>query len=231
MRPLGFRLMITNNHNRINDGNESGSLHRMQTAIAFCIVSLSITSSSRVTAGIILDSNGYVTSATLNDGTQDFDFTFVQSTWDNLTTLQQDAITGAPWWDSSATAAQNPTTPLNNITSNLVNEITAAYNNPTQPRAYFYIVFGFQDWDPFYAYAALGVVSVYNVDPLGQQYIYSNRNVVPKSIINSTGESPYRFAIPDSTSVPEPSTAIAMGLLGIVGFAGNRRRRRQELVA
>ena len=34
-----------------------------------------------------------------------------------------------------------------------------------------------------------------------------------------------------SNAVPEPSTAIAMGLLGIVGFAGNRRRRRQELVA
>jgi hypothetical protein len=32
-------------------------------------------------------------------------------------------------------------------------------------------------------------------------------------------------------TVPEPSTAIAMGLLGIVGFAGNRRRRRQESVA
>ncbi|MGC6550515.1 MAG: PEP-CTERM sorting domain-containing protein [Rubripirellula sp.] len=28
--------------------------------------------------------------------------------------------------------------------------------------------------------------------------------------------------------VPEPSTAIAMGLLGVVGFAGNRRRRRQS---
>ena len=33
------------------------------------------------------------------------------------------------------------------------------------------------------------------------------------------------------TAVPEPSTAIAMGLLGIVGFAGNRRRRRQVSVA
>ena len=33
------------------------------------------------------------------------------------------------------------------------------------------------------------------------------------------------------TTVPEPSTAMAMGLLGIVGFAGNRRRRRQVSVA
>jgi len=37
--------------------------------------------------------------------------------------------------------------------------------------------------------------------------------------------------ISSSSNVPEPSTAIAMGLLGIVGFAGNRRRRRQESVA
>ena len=36
---------------------------------------------------------------------------------------------------------------------------------------------------------------------------------------------------PSSGAVPEPSTAIAMGLLGIVGFAGNRRRRRTALNA
>ena len=32
-------------------------------------------------------------------------------------------------------------------------------------------------------------------------------------------------------AVPEPSTAIAMCLLGVVGFAGNRRRRRNALLA
>ena len=37
--------------------------------------------------------------------------------------------------------------------------------------------------------------------------------------------------IQQSVSVPEPSTAIAMGLLGVVGFAGNRRRRRQVSAA
>ena len=34
-----------------------------------------------------------------------------------------------------------------------------------------------------------------------------------------------------AAAVPEPSTAIAMGLLGVVGFAGNRRRRRGVLIA
>ena len=36
---------------------------------------------------------------------------------------------------------------------------------------------------------------------------------------------------PTSGDVPEPSTAIAVGLLGVVGFAGNRRRRRQVSAA
>jgi len=35
---------------------------------------------------------------------------------------------------------------------------------------------------------------------------------------------------PPNGTVPEPSTAIAMGLLGVVGFAGNRRRRRSATV-
>ena len=35
----------------------------------------------------------------------------------------------------------------------------------------------------------------------------------------------------NSSQVPEPSTAIALGLIGIVGFAGNRRRRRTALNA
>ena len=34
-----------------------------------------------------------------------------------------------------------------------------------------------------------------------------------------------------SSTVPEPSTVTAMGLLGLVGFAGNRRRRRQVSAA
>jgi hypothetical protein len=36
--------------------------------------------------------------------------------------------------------------------------------------------------------------------------------------------------IGETSTVPEPSTAIAMGLLGVVGFAGNRRRRRSATV-
>ena len=38
----------------------------------------------------------------------------------------------------------------------------------------------------------------------------------------------YASTTAPSGNVPEPSTAIAMGLLGVLGFAGNRRRRRQS---
>ena len=51
--------------------------------------------------------------------------------------------------------------------------------------------------------------------------------------ITHTGDSPWTFywasTTPlNSSQVPEPSTAIAMGLLGMAGFAGNRRRRCQR---
>lgn len=36
------------------------------------------------------------------------------------------------------------------------------------------------------------------------------------------------WAKASSGTVPEPSTAIALGLLGVLGFTGNRRRRRQS---
>jgi hypothetical protein len=47
---------------------------------------------------------------------------------------------------------------------------------------------------------------------------------------NDTSDT-FTINVLGGASVPEPSTAIAMGLLGIVGFAGNRRRRRQVSVA
>ena len=38
----------------------------------------------------------------------------------------------------------------------------------------------------------------------------------------------YQIGPVSTNPVPEPSTAIAMGVLGVLGFAGNRRRRRQS---
>ncbi len=54
-------------------------------------------------------------------------------------------------------------------------------------------------------------------------YVWTHNDFVGETITFNVGSA--------SAAVPEPSTAIVMGLLGIVGFAGNRRRRRQESVA
>jgi hypothetical protein len=51
------------------------------------------------------------------------------------------------------------------------------------------------------------------------------------TLLGTTQTITYRSLSILPLSVPEPSTAIAMGLLGLVGFAGNRRRRRQVSVA
>jgi len=50
-------------------------------------------------------------------------------------------------------------------------------------------------------------------------------------VLDTTTADTIVFNAGSVSAVPEPSSAIAMGLLGIVGFAGNRRRRRQESVA
>lgn len=49
------------------------------------------------------------------------------------------------------------------------------------------------------------------------------------ALFSSVGTYDVHFRL-QGTVVPEPSTAIAMGLLGVVGFAGNRRRRRSATV-
>lgn len=54
-------------------------------------------------------------------------------------------------------------------------------------------------------------------------YVWTHNDFVGETITFNVGSA--------SAAVPEPSTTIAMGLLGIVGFAGNRRRRRQVSVA
>ena len=75
---------------------------------------------------------------------------------------------------------------------------------------------------PIFGIAILANTNISNfADPGSYVTTIINEGVVDTFTINVLG----------GASVPEPSTAIAMGLLGIVGFAGNRRRRRQVSVA
>ena len=64
----------------------------------------------------------------------------------------------------------------------------------------------------------------------GDPNLYFRSNVtVDANNTASTGKT--HLWASTTAPVPEPSTAIAMGLLGVVGFAGNRRRRRQVSAA
>ena len=66
----------------------------------------------------------------------------------------------------------------------------------------------------------------------GQWTVGYDTNIDPDGT-SVGGLGPFYWAsttAPSGGTVPEPSTAIAMGLLGVVGFAGNRRRRRSATV-
>ena len=56
-----------------------------------------------------------------------------------------------------------------------------------------------------------------------------NTHLTPDSESFNRGFRVARLSV--TAPVPEPSTAIALGLLSVVGFAGNRRRRRNGLTA
>ncbi|MDB4338993.1 PEP-CTERM sorting domain-containing protein [Rubripirellula sp.] len=187
---------------------------------------ISVASSpSRVSAGIVVDQNGILTSATVNDGTNDIDVIFVASSWDGLTSDQRSAIENSSWYTGSSLAGPS------NDTYKLAFDLASSLQNSaaTLDRNVFYAFS--HSLSNFYG-------TYYDFDTqrsslgwIADKYQYPTS----ASTVNTTdnpGNTLY-YAIPDtlSSSVPEPSTAIAMGLLGIVGFAGNRRRRRQELVA
>ncbi|QDT62450.1 PEP-CTERM motif protein [Stieleria bergensis] len=91
-------------------------------------------------------------------------------------------------------------------------------------------------------FTSSGILYIHKDYVSGAQYDSSATvNITSSSVTNGsfatytmTGGDTVRFqysVASSSSAVPEPSTAIAMGLLGILGFAGNRRRRRQESVA
>ena len=79
---------------------------------------------------------------------------------------------------------------------------------------------------PVNGYLDAYTVTLYNVWTFNYGYIDADQPT------NSSGT--YYWAsttAPHTGTVPEPSTAIAMCFLGVVGFAGNRRRRRQVSAA
>jgi hypothetical protein len=113
--------------------------------------------------------------------------------------------------------------------STLATALREDLNNPTPTLNYQQIMFLFtfpQEPPPPTASTITARVVYYS----SGTYVDSNSGVDPDQ---DSGLQTFLWAsttAPQTGSVPEPSTAIAMGLLGIVGFAGNRRRRRSATV-
>ena len=166
-------------------------------------------------AGVIVENN-IVTKATLNNGTTDFNVQFVNASYNTLNATNSQAI--MPWFTDAILAQK--------LAEDLRDTINIYELGAPQLDTFTLYLFTYgrnsgnqrpESW------------LVSDADPWSTTTLSTD----PDEELFSTS-FPYYYAILDTggnSSVPEPSTAIAMGLLGIVGFAGNRRRRRQESVA
>jgi hypothetical protein len=170
-------------------------------------------------AGVITVENNRVTKATLSDGTTNINVQFVADSYDNVTS-GQNPIEIMPWFSDQTKAlalAQDLTSALNAYESD---------NSISLPDKQFYM---FAD-----SLVNSSQVNTTLVARSSYWEVIANDFTADRAETANIVGSTFIYAIQDTggnSSVPEPSTAIAMGLLGILSFAGNRRRRRQESVA
>ena len=175
---------------------------RLQHACVLCAIALTfiVLGTSQSTAGIVLDSNGNVTSFTYNSST----YYFYKGSFNDNAAIIDDLYS----------------TESGNLNQYLKNDLLAAPS--ATPNAY--------------VFAAAPTASTVNVrvtsTDSGGTWRFLN-NTFDRSLTTVDGLDIYYASTtaPSGGDVPEPSTAIAMGLLGVVGFAGNRRRRRQVSAA
>ncbi len=165
-------------------------------------------------AGIISVSNGVVTEASITNGGDTITvYTGTAQSWDDGGYQGTTTDPGSWWGDGSAASA-------------FASDFASAMNEPSSNP---------YDLNTRYIFA-------YGIFPIDLNTYYVEYDQVGKNWFTQVAQMPTGQTAPDqyyvtqyaptqNTSVPEPSTAIAMGLLGIVGFAGNRRRRRQGSVA
>ena len=172
-------------------------------------------------AGVITVDNDIVTNAILNNGTTDINVRFVNASFNTITAgAISPSVDVMPWWEDGAQAG----TLANDLTAKINTYETGA--GPLADNIRYIIAINRQVNE---AWSNIDTISTYEN---GGQWANGPTVINPDATAPFTGFL-YYYAILDTggSSVPEPSTAIAMGLLGIVGFAGNRRRRRQESVA
>jgi hypothetical protein len=155
--------------------------------------------------------NGFVTKATMTLNGASINVKFVAGSFVNAL-AGAEPIDVIPWFGSEADADALAQQMVNASESNTLNNTVGLVTNVKYQ----------------FAYALqFGDVTSYWNNYVSNNFITQGPRTTQE--IKTGGEAEtYLWAFLDtsgSSSVPEPSTAIAMGLLGIVGFAGNRRRR------
>ena len=165
-------------------------------------------------AGVIVDSNGIVTEFTTTTGGTDITYKFYEGSF-------------ASTQSTSSTTTGKHFDYYEDFYTGLQSDLKNYSGTETLSTSVSYVITYEIETDTIRGFPVnySSFFAEWQFDPNGVSYDK-----------NATGEGPghsYYFAsltAPTST-VPEPSTAIAMGLLGVVGFAGNRRRRRQVSAA
>ena len=164
-------------------------------------------------AGVFTTANGVISSYTANNQTT---YYFYETSF--IAAESQLELRTQEWWGTAS--ASTPI--ILEIQDTYASGISGETSDSSFPNYY------------IFAFNASGTnvnVQIFVAAGTTSNAILSNLNNA-KTSENISGRLLYATTVaPASSSVPEPSTAIAMGLLGVVGFAGNRRRRRQVSAA
>ncbi len=185
-------------------------------------------------AGIVIGTNGILESAELDYNGATYNITFQLGSYNDIETSGTN-LSDQPWHNVSGDAANIIADNLAASLRDEMNIVGSAF--PFSAYSYVY-VFAYAD-----KVGSPASYHAYYVSNPTASFIHGWESDVRSSEENlwfnkadADGDFlSYQLVFATSSgvnsAVPEPSTAIAMGLLGIVGFAGNRRRRRQESVA
>ena len=171
------------------------------------IVSFALHPAYNLIAGVITQSNGEISKYTADDGTviKFYEGSFNQYEAARTSLKGVDLLSNAnPWLENASPIADELALAMNNISF-----------TPTSSQVYLFVE-GLSNGGPFLDIKEILVET-------GGTYTRATTSRPKNSAAAGGASFFYAYA-----EVPEPSTAIAMGLLGVLGFAGNRRRRRQS---
>lgn len=186
-------------------------------------------------AGVITDVDlpGRISSAVLNDGSGELNIKFIFDAYNNI--KSNPPTDTMPWYDGDSTQlTERPTThPPFALAIELLDAIEGL-DTPTvlnEAAAYMFVVDAKQSENAVFGYIVAHFDGEWQI-----AVAYPAGEAIPADQVVSaaTHDPPIDLlyaSLDTGGNVPEPSTAVAMGLLSILSFAGNRRRRRQESVA